>query len=187
MFMIAALGNPGPKYAGHRHNVGFMVGDLLRSRHGMGDLRPKFGGAFGQGFVRGQKVALILPLGYMNRSGEPVGQAVRYHRVGPESLLVVHDEVELPFGEVRLKEGGGLGGHNGLKSLEKALGTREFWRLRVGVGRPAGGDRSLADYVLSPFEEPEEEVRLLLENAADLAEQWLVAGGEPSAQTDGSA
>lgn len=187
MLMIAALGNSGSKYAGHRHNVGFMVGRLLMSRHGWDDLRSKFGGAFGQGFIEERKVAMILPMGYMNRSGESVGKAARYHRVSPESLLVIHDEVELPFGEVRLKEGGGLGGHNGLRSIEGVLGNRDFWRLRVGVGRPASEHRPLADYVLSPFDEPDSEVRLLLENAAELAERWLVAGGDLSAQTDGTA
>lgn len=172
MHLIAALGNPGPEHERQRHNVGFMVGEELRRRAGWGPLRNKFNGLLGEGQFEGSKTVLLLPMTYMNRSGEPVGKAARFYHVPPDRLLVIHDEVELPFGEVRLKEGGGLGGHNGLRSLETVLGTREFWRIRVGVGRPEEKGRSLAAFLLSPFTEPEERVRELIYAGADMAERW---------------
>ncbi|GAB4243860.1 MAG: aminoacyl-tRNA hydrolase [Thermoleophilia bacterium] len=173
MHLIAALGNPGPEHEHQRHNVGFMVGEELRRRAGWGPLRTKFNGLFGDGLMEGRRTALLLPMSYMNRSGEPVAKAARFYRVPVEHLLVIHDEVELPFGEVRLKEGGGLGGHNGLRSIEAALGSRDFWRVRVGVGRPEEGGRSLANYLLSPFTEPPDEVRSLVAAAAEAAQEWL--------------
>ncbi len=137
VYLIAALGNPGSQYQYHRHNVGFMVGEELRRRHGLPSLRSRFKGLAGEGTIAGQRVALLLPMTFMNLSGTSVGEAVRWYKTPVEQLLVIHDEVELPFGDVRLKEGGGLGGHNGLRSIEQSLGSRDFWRLRVGVGRPA--------------------------------------------------
>jgi PTH1 family peptidyl-tRNA hydrolase len=177
-FLIAALGNPGPEYQRHRHNVGFMVGEELRRRHGIPKLRSRFEALTGEGTIVGQRVALLLPMTFMNLSGRSVGEAVHWHKVPIDRILVIHDEVELPFGEVRLKEGGGLGGHNGLRSIEQALHSREFWRLRAGVGRPDSSRRPLADYVLEPFSEPREEVLLMIGRAADLAEEWLAARGE---------
>ncbi len=171
--LIAALGNPGPQYERHRHNVGFMVGEELRRRHSWGALRSRFHALVGEGSMAGHRVALVLPMTFMNRSGVAVGEAARYYRVPPTSVLAIHDEVELPFGEVRLKEGGGLGGHNGLRSMEQALGSRDFWRVRVGVGRSDNPRISLADFVLSPFTEPVEDVLLTIGRAADLAEEWL--------------
>lgn len=175
MVLVAALGNPGPEYSRHRHNIGFMVGEELRRRWGWGPLKSKFHGLVGEGAVQGEKVVLILPMTFMNDSGKGVGEAARFGRVPPERVLVIHDESELPFGEVRLKEDGGLGGHNGLRSIERALGSRAFWRVRAGVGRPSSARLSLADYVLRPFDEDPEEVVLLISRAADLAEEWLRA------------
>jgi PTH1 family peptidyl-tRNA hydrolase len=114
---------------------------------------------------------------YMNLSGRAVAAAVKKHDIPVERVLAIHDEVELPFGDVRLKEGQGLGGHNGLRSLEESLGTRDFWRVRVGVGRPERERDPLIDHVLAPFTEPREEVLLLIGRAADLAEEWLATRG----------
>lgn len=174
-YLIAGLGNPGAKYQFDRHNVGFMVGEELRRRHNLPALRSRFQGLAGEGSICGLKSIILLPMTFMNLSGRSVAEAMRWYKIPLENMLVVHDEVELPFGEARLKEGGGLGGHNGLRSLEQSLQTREFHRLRVGVGRPDSGRRPLADYVLEPFSEPREEVLLLIGRAADLAEEWLAA------------
>ena len=173
MFLIAGLGNPGPQYQKHRHNIGFMVAEELRLRHGWPAFRTKHQGLFGEGRIEDRRVALLLPMTYMNRSGQAVAEAARFYRISVEHILAVHDEVELPFADVRLKEGGGLGGHNGLRSMEQHLGTRDFWRLRVGVGRPSSSRVTLADFVLSDFSEPREEVLLLISSAADLAERWV--------------
>jgi PTH1 family peptidyl-tRNA hydrolase len=173
--LIAGLGNPGAKYQHDRHNVGFMVAEELRRRCGLPEMRSKFDGLLTEGAISGSKSVLLLPMTFMNLSGKSVGQAARWYKVPVERLLVIHDEVELPFGEARLKEGGGLGGHNGLRSIEQHLNSRDFWRLRVGVGRPASGNRPLADFVLEAFNEDREEVQLLIQGAADLAEEWLAA------------
>lgn len=172
-FLVAALGNPGPQYQRNRHNVGFMVGEELRRRHGWPPLRSRFQGLYGDGQMCGQRVVLLLPMIYMNRSGAAVGEAARYYRVPVERILAVHDEVEIPFGDVRLKEGGGLGGHNGLRSMEQSLRSREFWRVRVGVGRPDNTRIPLADYVLHDFSEQVDEVLLLIGRAADAVEEYL--------------
>jgi PTH1 family peptidyl-tRNA hydrolase len=173
--IVAALGNPGPEYGRDRHNIGFMVGEELRRRWGWGPLRTKFKGLVGEGPVPGEKVVLVLPMTFMNASGDAVGEAARYARVPPDRVLIIHDEVELPFGEARVKEGGGLGGHNGLRSIERALGSREFWRVRAGVGRPTATRESLASSVLRPVAEDPEEGLLLIGRAADLAEEWVAA------------
>lgn len=179
MFLIAALGNPGSRYEKNRHNVGFMVAEELRRRHGWGAFRSRFQGLFGEGHMCGRRVLLLLPMTYMNRSGQAVVEASRFYRVPIERILAVHDEVELPFGEVRLKRAGGLGGHNGLRSLAESLGSRDFWRVRVGVGRPSDHRISLADFVLSDFTEPRDDVLALIVQAADSVEAWLAAEGAP--------
>jgi PTH1 family peptidyl-tRNA hydrolase len=173
--LIVALGNPGPEYQFHRHNVGFMVGEELRRRHGLPRLRSRFHGLAAEGKMAGVRVVLLLPMTFMNLSGRAAAEAARKHKIPVGRMLVVHDEVELSFGEVRLKEGQGLGGHNGLRSLEQSLGSRDFWRLRVGVGRPEEAGRPLIDYVLAPFSEPREDVLRLIGRAADLADEWLAA------------
>jgi PTH1 family peptidyl-tRNA hydrolase len=177
IYLIIALGNPGAGYQSDRHNVGFMVAEELRRRHGLSELRSRFQGLAGEGTICGRRVALLLPMTFMNLSGRSVSEAARWYKIPVERMLVVHDEVELAFGVVRLKEGQGLGGHNGLRSLAQSLGTREFWRLRVGVGRPDDPRRPLVDHVLEPFSEPREEVLSLIGQAADLAEEWLTARG----------
>jgi peptidyl-tRNA hydrolase, PTH1 family len=158
-----------------------MVAAELERRHGLGRFKNKFRALVVEGAFVGRAVILLMPQTYMNLSGEAVGEAARYYHIAPACILAVHDEVELPFGEVRLKQGGGLGGHNGLRSMEKALGSREFWRARLGVGRPPAGSRiPLADFLLSDFSEPEEDVRSLIEHGADAVEDWLGSDGQPS-------
>jgi len=175
LHLVVALGNPGPEHQHQRHNVGFMVGEELRRRHGLPRLKSRFQGLVGEGTIAGTPVVLLLPMTFMNLSGRSVAEAARKYKIPVGRMLVVHDEVELPFGEVRLKEGQGLGGHNGLRSLEQYLGSRDFWRVRVGVGRPGREGDPLIDHVLASFTEPREEVLRLIGRAADVAEEWLAA------------
>lgn len=175
LHLVVALGNPGPEHQYQRHNVGFMVGEELCRRHGLPRLKSRLQGLAGEGTIAGTRVLLLLPMTFMNLSGRAVAEAARKHKIPVERMLVVHDEVELPFGEVRLKEGQGLGGHNGLRSLEQCLGSRDFWRVRVGVGRPEREGEPLMEHVLAPFTEPRDDVLRLIGRAADAAEEWLAA------------
>src|ERR671937_907935 len=150
--LVAGLGNPGREYERNRHNVGWMVVEEIARRHG-GSWRSKFSGRLSGPPVDGARVALVQPETFMNESGRSVSAAVRFFKVAPESLLVVHDEVDLELGRLQARLGGGLAGHNGLRSVAQQLGSSEFMRLRVGVGRPGRGDtRPVADYLLSNFE-----------------------------------
>jgi PTH1 family peptidyl-tRNA hydrolase len=180
--LVAGLGNPGREYAATRHNVGFMVADELARRHG-GGFRSKFSGELAELRIDGERVALLKPQTYMNESGRSVAPAARFFKVEPEQLLVVHDEVDLEPGRLQARAGGGLAGHNGLRSLARALGTQDFLRLRVGVGRPERGDpRPVADFVLSPFG-PDEDVEDIVSRAADAVET-IVRDGLGAAQRD---
>lgn len=147
--LIVGLGNPGPKYARNRHNVGFMVVERLANEAGVALGRTKFKAVYGTGSVGGTPVALLLPQTYMNLSGQSVSPARSFFDVTDERIVVVHDELDLPFGTVRLKVGGGHAGHNGLRSIVAELGSRDFVRLRVGIGRPEKGD--VTGHVLSDF------------------------------------
>jgi PTH1 family peptidyl-tRNA hydrolase len=167
--LVAGLGNPGPEYARTRHNVGFMAVDELARRHG-GSFRGKFSGELAEARIDGRRVALLKPQTFMNVSGRSVGAALRFFKLPPERLLVVHDEVDLELGRLQARAGGGLAGHNGLRSVGQELGTQEFLRLRVGVGRPERGDpRPVADWVLSPFDE-HVDVDAVVARAADAVE-----------------
>jgi PTH1 family peptidyl-tRNA hydrolase len=167
--LVAGLGNPGREYADTRHNVGFMVADELARRHG-GSWRAKFSGDLAEVRLDGLRLAVLKPQTYMNESGRSVGAGVRFFKVEPEALLVVHDEVDLEPGRLQARLGGGLAGHNGLRSVAQHLGTPEFARLRIGVGRPERGDpRPVADFVLSPFH-TEVDVEGLVARAADAVE-----------------
>jgi PTH1 family peptidyl-tRNA hydrolase len=178
--LVAGLGNPGREYARHRHNVGFMVCDELARRHGA-SFRSKFSGELAELRLDG-RIALLKPQTYMNESGRSVGAAVRFFKVEPERLLVVHDEVDLEPGRLQARLGGGLAGHNGLRSVAQHLRTSEFTRLRVGVGRPERGDpRPVADFVLSPFS-PEVDVEPLVGRAADAVECIAREGLEEAQQ-----
>ena len=175
--LVAGLGNPGREYAATRHNVGFLVADELARRHG-GSWRSKFSGDLAEVRVDGARVALLKPQTYMNLSGRSVQPAARFFKVEPDALLVVHDEVDLEPGRLQLRAGGGLAGHNGLRSVAQALGSQEFLRLRVGVGRPQRGDpRPVSDFVLDPFD-AHEDVDGLVARAADAVEALLGEGLE---------
>ena len=179
--LVAGLGNPGREYAGTRHNVGFLVCDELARRHGA-TFRSKFSGELAEARIDGRRVALLKPQTYVNESGRSVGAAARFFKVEPERLLVVHDEVDLEPGRIQARAGGGLAGHNGLRSIAQRLKTQEFLRLRVGVGRPERGDpRPVADFVLSTFP-PEADVDTLVGRAADAVETVAVAGLEEAQQ-----
>jgi peptidyl-tRNA hydrolase, PTH1 family len=175
--LVAGLGNPGREYADTRHNVGFMVADELARRHG-GSWRAKFSGDLAEVRLDGLRLAVLKPQTYMNESGRSVGAGARFFKVEPEALLVVHDEVDLEPGRLQARLGGGLAGHNGLRSVAQHLGTPEFARLRIGVGRPERGDpRPVADFVLSPFP-PEVDVEGLVARAADAVETVAREGVE---------
>ncbi|HEY5318407.1 MAG TPA: aminoacyl-tRNA hydrolase [Solirubrobacteraceae bacterium] len=181
-WLIVGLGNPGPEYAGTRHNVGFAVAERLAARWELPKLKSKFSGLLTEGRAgpEGPRVALLLPQTYMNEAGDSVGPARGTFGLPLERVLVIHDEIDLPFGEIRVRVGGGLAGHNGLKSLKAGLGAADFARVRVGVGRPPTTDPDrVAAYVLGRFREPKEEVGLLIEQAADAAEE-IVRNGPPS-------
>jgi PTH1 family peptidyl-tRNA hydrolase len=179
--LVAGLGNPGSEYAATRHNVGFMVCDELARRHG-GSFRSKFSGELAEVRLDGAKIALLKPQTFMNESGRAVSAAVRFFKTDPDSLLVVHDEVDLDPGRLQARLGGGLAGHNGLRSVAQHLGNQEFLRLRVGVGRPERGDRRpVADFVLSPFS-PEIDVDALVARATDAAETLVREGVEVTQQ-----
>jgi PTH1 family peptidyl-tRNA hydrolase len=178
--LVVGLGNPGREHVRNRHNVGWMVVDELARRHGA-SFRGKFSGQLAE--VRGGdlRLGLLKPELYMNESGRSVAPAARFFKVPPEQLLVVHDEGDLDLGRLQARAGGGLAGHNGLRSIAQQLGTQDFLRLRVGVGRPERGDpRPLADYVLSNFE-PHDDAEAIVGHAADAVET-LVAEGLEAAQ-----
>jgi PTH1 family peptidyl-tRNA hydrolase len=178
--LVAGLGNPGREYERTRHNAGWLVVDELARRHG-GSWRSKFSGSLAEVRLGELRLGLLKPETYMNESGRSVGAAARFFKVEPESLLVVHDDVDLEPGRLQARRGGGLAGHNGLRSLAQHLGTQEFLRLRIGVGRPGRGDRrSVSDWVLSPFE-PDQDVEGLVARAADAAEA-IAAEGLDAAQ-----
>jgi peptidyl-tRNA hydrolase, PTH1 family len=175
--LVAGLGNPGREYAETRHNVGWLVVDELARRHG-GTWRSKFNGRMTEIRIDGHKVALLKPETYMNESGRSVQAAMRYFKLEPEEVLVVHDEGDFDLGRLQLRRGGGLAGHNGLRSVAKQLGTPDFLRLRIGVGRPERGDpRPLADWVLSNFE-PHDDAAGIVAKAADAVETLDTEGLE---------
>ncbi|GAA2726820.1 aminoacyl-tRNA hydrolase [Cellulomonas aerilata] len=186
LWLVVGLGNPGPAYAGNRHNVGQMVLDELARRAGTGFSSRAVGGARAAtaearlgvlpGGAPGPRVVLAKPSTYMNVSGGPVAGLVQYFGVTPEHVVVVHDELDIPFADIRLKIGGGEGGHNGLRDITKALGTKDYVRVRVGVGRPPGR-MDAADYVLKDFAGPErKELPWLVDAAADAVELVLTQG-----------
>ena len=180
-WLVIGLGNPGPEYARHRHNVGFLVAELLAGR-----MRASFSrhrkamalAAEGRLTLGGPRVVLAKPLTYMNESGGPVRGLLDYHHLPVEDLVVVHDELDIPFSAVRLKRGGGEGGHNGLRSISRSVGGKDYLRARVGIGRPPGR-QDAADFVLKDFSATErKELDLLLVEAADAVELLLERGLE---------
>jgi len=149
VIVIAGLGNPGAKYAHNRHNIGFMAVDRIAADHGFGPWRSKFQALVSDGRLGGEKVLLLKPQTFMNLSGQAVGEALRFYKLGPEALIVIHDELDLAPGKIRVKKGGGHAGHNGLRSIQAHLGP-DFTRLRLGIGHPGHKDR-VAAWVLSDF------------------------------------
>jgi PTH1 family peptidyl-tRNA hydrolase len=197
-WLIVGLGNPGAAYNGTPHNVGFEVANRLVARWGLSKAKPKYRGLLSSGQARtatasaiegaparGPQVAVLLPQTYMNDSGASVGPARGELKVGPERILVLHDEIDTPFGEIRTKFGGGLAGHNGLKSIAAQLGTRDFHRVRIGVGRPNSTDPEIvAAYVLGRFRQPAPEVDALIEAGADAAEAIIAEAEAERGLTD---
>jgi PTH1 family peptidyl-tRNA hydrolase len=178
-WLVVGLGNPGAEYAGTRHNIGFEVADLLAKRWELQNPKSKYRGLLAEGRAGpgGPTVAILKPQTFMNDAGDSVGPARGALKVDLDHVLVLHDEIDLPFGEIRVRLGGGLAGHNGLKSLKASLGSADFARVRVGVGRPPTTDPDrVAAYVLSRFREPRGEVSLLVEQAGDAAEHVLREG-----------
>jgi peptidyl-tRNA hydrolase, PTH1 family len=179
--LVAGLGNPGIEYARTRHNIGWLVADDLARRFG-GSFRSKFLGKLCDIRIDERRVALLKPETFMNESGCSIGPAARFYKIEPARLLVVHDDVDLAEGRLQVRRGGGLAGHNGLRSIGQALGTQEFLRLRIGVGRPGRGDpRPVADWVLSKFS-PETDVDALVVRAAEAAVVVATEGLEVAQQ-----
>lgn len=175
--LVVGLGNPGREHERDRHNVGWMIVDELARRHD-GSFRSKFSGRLAETRVGDARVSLLRPETYMNESGRSISAAARFYKIAPQDVLVAHDDVDLEPGRLQARLGGGLAGHNGLRSIAQSLGTAEFLRLRIGVGRPGRGDpRDVADYVLSSFE-PHDDVDELVSRAADAVETLLAEGLE---------
>lgn len=182
--LVVGLGNPGPAYAKTRHNVGFMVADVLAARIGSAfKVHKKSGAAVITGRLAGAPVVLAKPRCYMNESGRQVGPLAKFYSVPPGRIVVIHDELDIDFGRIRLKVGGGEGGHNGLRSVASALGSKDFQRVRIGVGRPPGR-KDPAAYVLEAFTAAERtELPTICEQAADATELLIAQGLEPAQNT----
>lgn len=173
MKVIVGLGNPGFQYNKTRHNVGFAVIDELAKQVNIPVKQKKFNAVFGIGHVQGEKMALVKPLTYMNASGEAVRPFLDYYKVPTEDLVVIYDDLDLPTGKIRLREKGGHGGHNGMRSIISHLGTKEFKRIRVGISHPAR-ELDVIDYVLKPFSKQERKVVAeACERAAEACERWV--------------
>ena len=173
--LVVGLGNPGPQYTLTRHNAGFMVLDRLSRLSGIPITRKAFSGIAGDGNWEGERVYLLKPQTFMNLSGRSVAEALRFYKLSLSDLIVIHDDLDIPFGSVKLKQGGGHGGHNGLRSLAQQLGSSEYARIRIGIGRPVHGD--VVNYVLTNFEKGEMDVLLeVLDGALDALEMMLKEG-----------
>ncbi|WP_086820913.1 aminoacyl-tRNA hydrolase [Allokutzneria sp. NRRL B-24872] len=176
--LVVGLGNPGPGYAGNRHNIGFLVLDELAGRIGGKFKSHKAGAEVLEGRLAGSRVVLAKPRSYMNLSGGATAGAARFYKAEPGAIVVVHDELDLPFGQVRLKLGGGENGHNGLRSISKSLGTKDYLRVRFGIGRPPGR-QDPADYVLKDFSSTErKELAFAIDLCADAVEGLVSQGLE---------
>ena len=173
--LIVGLGNPGPKYSWTRHNAGFIVLDRFAALAGIPVTKKSFAGLYGEGDFKGNRLLLLKPQTYMNLSGRSVAAALGFHKLETSDLLVIHDELDIPFGQVKLKDGGGHGGHNGLRSLHQELGNGNYSRLRIGISKPLHGD--MADYVLTNFNKNElAALPQLVDGAVDALELFLSEG-----------
>lgn len=176
MKLIVGLGNPGPSYADHRHNIGFRVVDLMAARCDTKVEKRAFGAFVGEGNVAGEKVLFVKPQTFMNLSGDAVGPVMRFYKLSIEDVVVIHDDIDIEFGKLKIAKGAGHGGHNGVRSVTEAVGGNDFYRVRMGVGRPVGV-LDAADYVLCPFSNEEEpEVDKMVANAADAVEVLFKKG-----------
>jgi PTH1 family peptidyl-tRNA hydrolase len=181
--LVVGLGNPGPAYVGNRHNIGFLVADELADRVGGRFKSHKAGADVLEGRLSGRRVVLAKPRSFMNLSGGPVAGLARFFKVTPESIVVIHDELDVPFDVVRLKLGGGDNGHNGLRSITKSLGSKDYYRVRVGIGRPPGR-MDPADFVLRDFSATErKDLAFVIDKAADATEALLTKGLEAAQNT----
>jgi PTH1 family peptidyl-tRNA hydrolase len=179
-FLIAGLGNPGREYKGNRHNVGFQVIDQLAERHGLGFSRLQHGAFAATGFIAGRPVLLAKPQQYMNKSGQPVAALQRFYRILIDNVLIVYDDLDLPVGSLRMRPGGGAGGHKGMTSIIQHLGSDAFARLRIGIDRPPG-KMDPAAYVLQDFSaEQAPAIESAYDRAIDAIETWLKDGIEPA-------
>lgn len=173
MKYIVGLGNPGKRYMGTRHNIGFMVIDELLNRHDWQLDKKKFNGKYSMEQLHGSKVILLQPQTFMNLSGESIRPLMEYYQMSVEDVLVIHDDLDLPAGKIRLRQKGGHGGHNGIRSTIDQLGTKEFKRLRIGVGRPTT-QMAVVDYVLGSFpKDQQDDIVSSIKKAADACESWL--------------
>ena len=182
--LVVGLGNPGPRYETTRHNLGFLVADILADRLGSGfKVHKKSGAEVTTGHLDGRSIVLAKPRVYMNESGRQVGPLANFYSVAPADVIAIHDELDIDFGRIRLKLGGGEGGHNGVRSVASALGTKDFQRVRIGIGRPPGR-KDPASYVLENFTAAERpEVGTICEQAADATELLIELGLEPAQNT----
>ncbi len=188
VWLVVGLGNPGPAYAGHRHNVGYLVDDVLAERMGSPFRAHKSGradvveGRLGPVGAETPRVVLARPRSYMNESGGAVSTLAKFYKVPPERIIAVHDELDIPYGSLRIKLGGGDNGHNGLRSMRSSLGTGDFYRVRVGIGRPPGR-QDPADFVLSNYSAAErKELEMNIVEAADAVESLVADGLEKTQQ-----
>jgi PTH1 family peptidyl-tRNA hydrolase len=177
MLLWVGLGNPEPGMARNRHNIGFMALDVIANRHGFSPWRRRFKGLTAEGMIAGEKILALKPLTYMNASGEAVQAAAAFYKLPPDAITAFHDELDLVPGKLRVKLGGGAAGHNGLRSMDRQLGTSDYWRVRLGIGHPGSKDRVLP-YVLGDFSKDDVEWLIpFLDSIADAAP--LLASGRP--------
>jgi PTH1 family peptidyl-tRNA hydrolase len=178
MQIWAGLGNPGPQYALHRHNVGFMACDVIADMHGFGAVQKKFSGWVQEGRIGGEKILLLKPATFMNQSGRSVGEALRFYKLGMEDLTVFHDELDLAPFRIKVRTGGGLAGHNGLRSISQHLGGPDFHRVRIGIGHPGHKDR-VTGHVLGNYAKGEMDALTDMLAAIGAEAEWL-AKGDPA-------
>ena len=155
MWLLVGLGNPGNKHEGNRHNIGFMTADALADDNNFPAYKSKFNGEYTEGRFANEKIMILKPMTYMNESGQSVGKVAKFYKIPPEKIIVFYDELDLPPGKVKVKQGGGTGGHNGIKSIDAHLGNKNYWRVRMGIGHPGDKNR-VSGYVLSDFSKEEQ-------------------------------
>ena len=182
MQLWVGLGNPGPQYALHRHNIGFMVADVLADVHGFGPVQKKFSGWLQEGRIGGARILLLKPATFMNESGRAVGEALRFYKLEPDALTVFHDELDLAPFKVKVKQGGGTAGHNGLRSIDQHIGP-DFRRVRIGIGHPGHKDR-VTDYVLGNYAKTEQDALADTLGAIAAEAGWLAKGDDARFMND---